>query len=161
MASPFRYNRLSVIQRRLAKDAVEFCLDKFCPRMKDRMIVRVVGKEDHLERYHLYAECEYVDDDVNCREFTIYIDTTLDLLTFLETMMHEMVHVKQFAKGEMKDYTRNPSLIRWKKEQIDIENTDYWDLPWEIEAHGREKGLTIQFKRQYLEWALVLLNEEL
>jgi hypothetical protein len=32
---------------------------------------------------------------------------------------------------------------------VDDNQVDYWDTPWEIEAHGREKGLFTRFKQQY------------
>jgi len=156
MNSPFRYNGLSKEQRDIAKAADEFCLDKFCPRLKNRMIVRVIGKLGYLDRKLLYAECEYTDDSPEERYFRIHIDTDMGIYLFLETLMHEMVHVKQFAKGEMKDYIRTDNLVRWHKEKIDIFKTDYWDYPWEIEAHGRERGLVVQFKAKYPMWAEIL-----
>jgi hypothetical protein len=48
----------------------------------------------------------------------------------LITVAHEMVHIKQYVKGEM------PKSIT---------EGDYWDRPHEIEAHGRETGLFIRW----------------
>jgi len=55
-----------------------------------------------------------------------------------------MVHLKQYAKGELKDYARVKS-IKWKGQVYDEDRIDYWDHPWEIEAYGRERGLYIRF----------------
>jgi hypothetical protein len=55
-----------------------------------------------------------------------------------------MVHVKQYAKGELKDYLR-VNKCKWKGKIIDSDAVDYWDHPWEIEAHGREKGLYVKY----------------
>jgi len=33
---------------------------------------------------------------------------------------------------------------RWQGEWLD-EDPDYWDRPWEIEAHGREVGLFVRW----------------
>jgi hypothetical protein len=55
----------------------------------------------------------------------------------METVAHEMVHVKQYAKGELTEQSWQGKLINPKQE--------YWDQPWEIEAHGREVGLFIQW----------------
>ena len=52
---------------------------------------------------------------------------------------------KQYAKGEMVHYERDQSIIRWRQSKINVDKESYWDLPWEIEAHGREEGLTQQF----------------
>ena len=52
---------------------------------------------------------------------------------FITTVAHEMVHVKQYVKGEL----------------VNIEeDIDYWDRPSEIEAHGREVGLFIRWCEQ-------------
>jgi len=55
-----------------------------------------------------------------------------------------MVHVKQYAKGELKDYVRM-NKTKWRDEIIESDELDYWDQPWEIEAHGRERGLYFRF----------------
>ena len=55
-----------------------------------------------------------------------------------------MVHVKQYAKGELKDFIR-VNRIKWMGKIYDESKLDYWEQPWEIEAHGREKGLYYKF----------------
>ena len=58
----------------------------------------------------------------------------------LQNFAHEMVHVKQWARGELKDVMRGYSLCKWKGELVDTEKVEYYDTPWEIEAFGREYG---------------------
>jgi len=63
----------------------------------------------------------------------------------LINLAHEMVHVKQFSLGDLKD--GKPSTITvWQGVPFDEDTIDYWDTPWEVEAHGREKGLFARFK---------------
>ena len=59
-------------------------------------------------------------------------------------LAHEMVHVKQWAKDEMYEYME-PHMVRFKGEKIHLNEVDYWDYPWEIEAYGRQLGLFIRF----------------
>lgn len=59
------------------------------------------------------------------------------------TLAHEMVHVKQFAMGELEE-----NMNVWKGKRFSGK-TDYWDTPWEIEAHGREYGLWSRFAEKY------------
>ena len=66
------------------------------------------------------------------------------LFRSLIALAHEMIHVKQYARGELKDYLR-VNKSKWKGEIIDPQEVDYWDQPWEIEAHGREKELYYKF----------------
>ena len=60
----------------------------------------------------------------------------------MQTLAHEMVHVKQWATGEMKELVRQ-NKTRFKGELFG--NTEYWFRPWEIEAHGIEKGLFVKW----------------
>jgi len=94
---------------------------------------------------NLFGYCEWEDDNCKPREFTVGIDKNLSKKATLMAIAHEMVHVKQFAKGECKDLYRPAKLTRWKDEYYDTDEIDYWDFPWEIEAYGREIGLYLKF----------------
>ncbi len=91
------------------------------------------------------------DDNHRPREFTIEVNASkhIRLRRMLETVTHEMVHVKQFAKGEMKDLMSRPANIRkWMGKEVDMNTISYWDLPWEIEAYGRETGLFVRWAEE-------------
>lgn len=74
------------------------------------------------------------------------------------TLAHEMVHIKQFATGELTlDFiTENIQRLNLNKLKVkpmwmgkyvtfrDCES-DYWDSPWEIEAYGRQESLYSRF----------------
>ena len=65
----------------------------------------------------------------------------------LSSLAHEMVHIKQFATGELVD---NPSgkTVKWMGKRVSVRDDDgYWTLPWEIEAYGRQPGLYARFCR--------------
>ena len=70
---------------------------------------------------------------------------TADKLEMLSTLAHEMVHVKQYRRGELR-HTRNDNLMRWWKETIDIREVDYYELPWEKEAYTKEVELMEDYK---------------
>ena len=68
------------------------------------------------------------------------LDSRLDIEQLMITLAHEMVHVKQYAKGQLKvKYNRKcePRFI-WMGRKY---NKDYYDMPWEIEAFSRERIL--------------------
>lgn len=92
-----------------------------------------------------YAFVDYELDESRLRDFVLSVDSKLSKKETLLALAHEMVHVKQYAKGEMRDLFRPMRMVRWKGERILHEEMDYWELPWEIEAYGREKGLYIKF----------------
>ena len=93
---------------------------------------------------HVYAYCEWMDSNHKAREFNIIINPHLNKKTTLVVLAHEMIHVKQYAKGELKDYLRMDS-VKWKG-KIYVDEIDYWKQPWEMEAHKMESRLYLEFK---------------
>ena len=85
------------------------------------------------------------DDNYRPREFTITLAAFSEINEVLLLLAHEMVHVKQWARGETKDYVAGPRFRRFNGILYDTDVIDYWDLPWEIEAYGRERGLYIRY----------------
>lgn len=81
------------------------------------------------------------------RNFTIEIRPNLSWKMTLLTIAHEMIHVKQYAKGELYDYLHTFHKSKWKGKIVKDNGhpLDYWEQPWEIEAHGRERGLYLKF----------------
>lgn len=77
------------------------------------------------------------------RDFLIEIDSSISKAMQLRTLAHELVHLKSFAIGELQ-YCDN-DVIKWKKKRFCLEEINYWDLPSEIEAHGREPGLYYRY----------------
>jgi hypothetical protein len=93
---------------------------------------------------HVYGYCDWNDDNHKARDFTITLNPNLGKRNTLLVLAHEMVHVKQYARGELKDFVRL-NRVKWKGKIYNDRVIDYWELPWEIEAHGREKGLYYKF----------------
>ena len=81
--------------------------------------------------------CLELDDN---RTFEIEVDRNMRLRKLLETIAHEMVHVKQYARREL-----HPVHETWCGKTYNPKKVSYWDLPWEIEAHGREVGLFVRW----------------
>ena len=69
----------------------------------------------------------------------------------MTTVAHELVHVKQYVLGDLDAESFAPSAgeVLWKGDELNTNHMDYWDYPWEIEAHGRETGLFIQWARKH------------
>jgi hypothetical protein len=81
------------------------------------------------------------------RIFCIEVNTNKTRRNQIRTLLHEMVHVKQHARGELRYDMRSTQMSRWLGELHNENDYEYWELPWEIEAYGREEGLY----RMYLE----------
>ena len=70
-------------------------------------------------------------------------DTTEWAHEVLKTLAHELVHVKQYVMGEL-SMRKEGLCYRGVHHNVDT-LTEYFELPYEIEAYGREKGLLVSF----------------
>jgi hypothetical protein len=70
------------------------------------------------------------------RYFEIELRRHCSFKNTITTLAHEMVHLKQFAKGELAIYQD-----KWHKKIIDTDVVPYAELPWEIEASTLEHAL--------------------
>ena len=82
--------------------------------------------------------------DGKYHDFEIEVAKGKSVRDTLQTVAHEVVHMKQFVIGELRDGITPASSI-WKGKSISESKVNYWDLPWEIEAFGREKGMYHRF----------------
>ena len=123
-------------QRKHVQTMVEFCIETLMPRMRTLEITVNLCKPTGALGYCLELD--------NKREFELEVDKTQPMRKLLETVAHEMVHVKQYARREM-----NPHSDNWLGKTYNPKKVSYWDLPWEIEAHGREVGLFIRWAEKY------------
>jgi len=128
---------------KLCKNAVKFFGRKLLgDTLYHRVSLKLIFENFNNNKEYAYCEWEY--DNHRSKDFIITVNKDLNKKQTLLAIAHEMVHVKQYAKGELKDYLR-ADKTRWKSEVHDLKKIDYWDQPWEIEAHGREKGLYYKF----------------
>ncbi len=95
------------------------------------------------------AETIWLDSNILPNEFEIRFSKKIkNNKRIIQTLAHEMVHIKQFAKGEMYDHM-NADTIRWKRNTYNLREMSYWDYPWEIDAYGREMGLYVRLKDKF------------
>ena len=131
----------SASQKKHVRSLTKFCVRKLMPRIYNLNItIKLVNLKDDA-----YGYCLSNDDEVTDRPrtFELELHKGVRLRKLLETLAHELVHVKQYARGELYQGVRI-AKHRWQGKWMS-NNLNYWDLPWEIEAHGREAGLFIQW----------------
>lgn len=124
----------------LMASAVEFyCSLLMTKRMCESLEIYVFVKKKLEGNYS--GLCSYVDHYRGKRTFEIELAKGFSVRETMCSLAHEVVHLKQFATGELKDTMVTANTSQWKGERIDENKIDYWDLPFEIEAYGRERGL--------------------
>jgi hypothetical protein len=88
----------------------------------------------------VYGWCTVQDCDWNPRCFLLEIHNRLNVNDYLTTLFHELVHVHQHVRGDLRD--KGP-LRLWKG--IDCSELDYEELPWELEAEAMESSLLHEY----------------
>lgn len=141
----------------MAREAIRHAAAKFFDkRILDHLEVTLKLDPNLLAVTGDVAQMEWVDNNVRAKVYNIYLDSNLSDFLKVLSIMHEMVHVKQYAKGELTQSLKDCNLHKWNRsEWINEGKVSYWDLPWEIEAHGREKGMLISWMT-----STALLSEE-
>jgi len=133
-------------QREMITRAVDFFLGLLMTqKLKQSLYIDLELAKRLEDREGVCGDATWEDDNCRPKEFTVRVhwDGKKDFAKTLETIAHELVHVKQFARGEMKDLL-SVQKVSWCGKRYDRAEVDYWDLPWEVEAHGREKGLFVR-----------------
>jgi len=113
-------------------DAVEWFIERYLPKHKIEITVNHRG----LMREGVYGWCTVMDSNSRPREFEIELHNKMNVDLYLQTLFHELWHVYQHVKGNLKDkYGKR----LWRG--IDHTETDYSDQPWEVEARNMEEFL--------------------
>ena len=69
---------------------------------------------------------------------TMDLDSRMGMDKLIQTIAHEMVHVKQIVRGQL---SYEGKKIFWKGKRYYPKRMSYYDHPWEIDAWRNEKVL--------------------
>lgn len=134
---------IPVIEITGGKKAQRERLQSIAPILLKKLNLHKLGLVLEIELKQMYkfeygfcinADCE----NRSTREFIIELNKTLDMSTLIQTMAHEFVHVKQFARGELIE--NNNGMMEWKGRKCHRKKYD--EYPWEKEAWDTELKLT-------------------
>lgn len=79
------------------------------------------------------------------RMFELSVNAIKSRKKILQILAHEMVHVKQYAKNELRSSDSNSASFAGKKYKLSTNLEEYFNFPWEIEAFGREFGMNLLY----------------
>jgi len=115
---------------RRCEGVVAWFIGKYLPR--HHIYVEVLHRG--LRREQSYGYCSVSGEIYRPREFLIEIDPKLDLELYTKTIIHELVHLRQWIFGVLKE--RRGKMLCNDKTFNDL---DYWEYPHEVEAHHLEE----------------------
>jgi hypothetical protein len=116
----------------LCEDVTAWFLNKFLPRHKIDVEILHRG----LKREHVYGYCDVVDETYRPRDFLIELDTHMDKELYTKTLLHELVHLRQWVVGSLR--LRYGKMCYGKEP---VEKYEYEYQPHEIEAREQEETL--------------------
>ena len=151
-------------QRELATAVVEFCISELMPRHRT-LDIEIELKPTIFET-DAAALCYPNTENSRPRDFVVEVDSRIwkplskkwarkDARDdFIAGVCHEMVHVWQWVKGDLKDvYDRKLGnhgyRQMWKGK--DYTDTPYSKLPWERQAYRMQETLLNKFKNSIRE----------
>ena len=102
-------------------------------RLKNNIVVRLHHKV-FMDSEGTQGLCESLDTRNYIVDLCMYSNWVVNLA-------HEMVHVKQFARGEL-----DSGLTSWKSNKY-CSNIEYWEQPWEKEARRLQFKLAKEFEK--------------
>jgi hypothetical protein len=125
--------------KRLCEDVVCWFVESYLPKHKLDITVNHRG----LSRELVTGWANIEDNDYRPRCFLIEVHSRLNQEDYITTLLHELWHVYQWVKGDLKE-RRTRRL--W--DGIDYSEADYEDQPWEQEAKSMESILFDEYKTQ-------------
>ena len=117
--------------KRICEDVTDWFLTKFLPRHKLFVTISHRG----LMREDSYGWCDLEDDTNKPRTFKIELHSRMEKSLYVQTLLHELVHVRQWVKGDLK--------MKKGKMYCKVPNTDKdykyaWEWEYKEQPHEKE-----------------------
>ena len=119
-------------QRDRVESTMIFCVDEMLPKHRTLDIQVHIGNYEATE--NVMGQCLHVSGN----EFMVDIDSKQNLYNLILTTCHEMVHVKQYSRGELKEAF--PKTFWFNKPHSDARC-----FPWEREAWDMQSKLAHKY----------------
>lgn len=122
--------------RQVCLDVVDWFMTRYLPR--HHVGIRLVHRG--LKRELVYGWCDFEDDHKRPRSFLIELQSHMEKENYIKTLIHELVHLRQWVLGDLRQ-KRGKMYYGSTK----VEDLDYEDQPHEIEAREQEETLYITY----------------
>jgi hypothetical protein len=123
----------------VCEDVTQWFLNKFLPRHKVDVDILHRG----LRREGVYGYCDFLDEAHRPRHFLIELNTYMNKELYIKTLLHELVHLRQWVLGSLQ--IRRGKMCYCKEP---VEKYQYEYQPHEIEARKQEEILYIEYLKE-------------
>lgn len=123
-------------RKRICESVTDWFMNRYMPR--HTIDLRIVHRG--LKRDLVYGWCDFEDDYKRPRAFLIELQSNMILELYIKTLIHELVHVRQWVFGSLRQ-----KRGKMYYGSTNVEDLDYDDQPHEIEAREQEETLYITY----------------
>jgi hypothetical protein len=138
-----RARSLKKLERDFLDSALRFYLNLLIPNIVN-LDIEVVLKKTLSKKEAAAAFIYAIGGRSPYKDFLIELDSNMSFGAMLQSLAHESVHLAQYASGQLKP-TSDINVQLWLGKKVKLDSLAYWDLPWEIDAAGREKGMFVRW----------------
>jgi len=139
-------------KRKLLKQASRWMLGYTLGTRLANNITLKINITEKLKDSNFYGSVIWDDNNHRPREYDMELCNHLPDNILYRVLAHEIVHIRQYATGDLKDLATHANYCKWKNTLVQSEGKgsgSYFNLPWEIEAR-REQGIILgDWKRAY------------
>jgi hypothetical protein len=123
-------------RKQLCKDVTTWFLNKFLPR--HQLYIEIV--HCGLKKQHAVGFCDVIGTTYRPRDFLIELQAHMSEEQYIQTLLHELTHLRQWVVGSLKA-KRGKMYYGSDK----VEDYEYWYQPHEVEAREQEETLYYEY----------------
>lgn len=125
-------------RKQLCEDVTTWFLNKFFPRHKLYIEIVHCG----LKKQQALGFCDVLGSTYRPRDFIIELQTHMPEEQYIQTLLHELTHLRQWVIGSLKS---KRGKMYYGSENV--EDYEYWYQPHEVEAREQEETLYFEYLR--------------
>ena len=111
-----------------------------------------INLDEGLKDTRFYGSVFWEDSNHRPRSFDMELCNYLKDRMLYRVLAHEIVHIRQYATGDLKDLATHADYCKWKNKMILTEGrgkVNYFDLPWEVEARRDQEIILSDWKKAH------------
>ena len=139
-------------KRKIVKNATRWMLGYTLGNRLANNIKLKIRITEKLKDSNFYGSVVWEDDNHRPREYDMELCNYLKDSMLYRVLAHEIVHIRQYATGDLKDLASHADYCKWKNTMVQSEGRgsgSYFDLPWEVEARKQQGIILGDWKRTY------------
>jgi hypothetical protein len=129
------------VKNRLVSVEVAWLINELKLR-KSRADLEIIPKRNLIKTHGCRGLTGHLDDLIG-----LVYDSCISSVDLVRVIAHEMVHVKQLARGQLKyKIDGEDEVAIWRGKHFDLDGVKYIDRPWEVEAYSKQEILSRKFE---------------